>query len=304
MSINEDIEIAKQIIREKNKERPLHNDSSAVYKATNENMSDPNYIELLKNNKSILSVIGSGDQILNAILFDSLDIDAFDINRFAKYYLEFKMAAVMTLSYEEYLDFFYDNKTFKRNLYHKIVDNMKGEPKEFWDSIADYKGITLGKDKYSPNDVYNSGLFILGIIPQERAIKNNPYLTKENYYLLRNKINEAKIRYYKGNIFGLDRTLDRSYDFINLSNICMYTRDFILPPFGEQKFSNDYKRFVSNLKLNPDGKVLSYLMGYVPGSVAYKYVERSLIDDEDYSIYVVRNNEQVNDALAVYRKRR
>lgn len=304
MSINEDIELAKQIIREKNKERPLHNDSSAVYKASNENMSDSNYVELLKNNKSILSVIGSGDQILNAILFDSLDIDAFDINRFAKYYLEFKMAAVMTLSYEEYLDFFYDNKTFKRKFYQKIVDNMKGEPKEFWDSIADYKVITLGKDKYSPNDVYNSGLFIPGIIPQDRAVKNNPYLTKENYYLLRSKINEAKIRYYKGNIFGLDRTLDRPYDFINLSNICMYTRDFLLPPLGNQKYSNGYKTFVSNLKLNPDGKVLSYLMGYIPGSTSYKYVDSCLANDEDYSIYLVRNNEHANDALAVYRKRR
>lgn len=301
MSTKLDIELARQTIRQDSKDNILHTDNSSIYKSTNENMNDSNYIELLKDNKSILSVIGSGDQILNSILLGSYDIDAFDINRFAKYYLEFKMSAVMTLSYEEYLKFFYDYKTFNRKLYAKVVDNMKGDSKEFWQSIADYKEIPFGRDKYSPNDVYNSSLFIKGVIKEEDAINNNPYLSKENYYLLRNKINEARIRYHKGNIFELSKTLDKDYDFINLSNICMYTRDFILPEFDVTP-STDYKNFVSNLRLNSDGKVLSYLMGYKKGSVSYRYAERFLINDPNYDIHVIKNKDHLDDAIAVYRK--
>jgi len=304
VNIREDVELAKTIIRSNSKQIPLHSDCSSVYKTTNENMCDHNYVELLKNNKSVLSVIGSGDQILNAILYDSFNIDAFDINRFAKYYLEFKMAAVMTLSYDEYLSFFYDNKTFKRKNYQRIVNNMKGDPQEFWDSIADYKGLIIGKDKFKPNRVYNSGLFIKGEIPRERAVIDNPYLNRENYYLLREKLKDARINYYKGNISELSKSIDKSYDFVNLSNICMYTRGFLLPQVDAVEKRDNYKSIVSNFKLNPNGKVLSYLMGYRPGSVSYNYVERSLAGDDNYSIYLVRNENQIDDALAVYRKTR
>lgn len=303
MSTKQDIEKARQIIKQDCEGRYLHTDSSSIYRSTNENMNDSNYIELLKDNKSILSVIGSGDQILNSILLGSLDIDAFDINRFVKYYLEFKMSAIISLSYEEYLSFFYDKKTFNRKLYSKVIDNMKGESKEFWQNIANYKGLTFGKDKYSPKEVYNSSLFIPGTITKENAINNNPYLSRKDYYLLKNKINEAKIRYFNGNIFELAKTLDRDYDFINLSNIGMYTRDFILPQFNNEP-SDDYKNFISNLRLNPDGKVLNYLMGYVKGSLSYNYAVRAVVNDPNYDIHIVKNKDHIDDALAVYRKRR
>ncbi len=302
MSAKIDIELAKKVIKQDSYIREIHTDSSPIYKCTNENMNDSNYIELLKNNKSILSVIGSGDQILNSILFDSYDIDAFDINRFAKYFLEFKMAAVMTLTYEEYLSFFYDNKTFKRKLFAKVVDNLNGDVKEFWQNIATYKGIIFGKDKYSPNDIYHSNLFVTGNISEEMATTNNPYLSKVNYYLLRKKINEARIRYFKGDIFEIASSFDRDYDFINLSNICMYKRDFLLPAFSDEP-REKYKNFVSNLRLNPNGKVLSYIMRYFKGSLSHIYVEKALINDPNYEIHIVKNKDIPDDALAVYRKK-
>ena len=79
----------------------------------------------------------------------------------------------------------------------------------------------------------------------------------------------------------------------------MYTRDILLNDFIP---SNDYKRFVSNLRLNPDGKVLSYLMGFTESSVTFRYAERALVNDKHYDIYIVKNKDHVDDAIAVYRK--
>ena len=74
MAIEDDIELAKKEIANKNARSMLCTSSSLIYKFTNEYMSDPNYIKLVSDNDRVLSVIGSGDQILNAILFGSKKI--------------------------------------------------------------------------------------------------------------------------------------------------------------------------------------------------------------------------------------
>ena len=81
--------------------------ASSVYRVTNENMTS--YYEHLKDKKKILTVIGSGDQILNSILAGSREIDCFDISVFAEYHLFLKMASIMALSEEEYKEYFFSN---------------------------------------------------------------------------------------------------------------------------------------------------------------------------------------------------
>lgn len=94
-----DLEIAQNIVsrnyQNDSNGKTFHN-TSVIYRTSNERICD--YIEYLKNKKKMLSVIASGDQILNSILVNSFNIDAFDISAFPKYFLKLKMAAIRALS--------------------------------------------------------------------------------------------------------------------------------------------------------------------------------------------------------------
>ena len=102
--IDEDIELARRVILGLDTSRVGFNETSYIYRCTNENMKNKTYMNLLSNNENVLSVIGSGDQILNMFLLNSNNIDAFDISNFPKYYLKLKMACVKNLSYDDVLE--------------------------------------------------------------------------------------------------------------------------------------------------------------------------------------------------------
>ncbi len=54
---------------------------------------------------TILIVTGSGDQILEAILLGASRVQAFDINKLAKYGCVLKIASIKALEYDEFVDF-------------------------------------------------------------------------------------------------------------------------------------------------------------------------------------------------------
>lgn len=90
--------------------------NSFVYKKTNERLQD--MPDILENKKKVLCVIGSGDQVLNALLSEPEKIDAFDISIFPRYFLELKIAAIKTLTREEYISFFIDDIDHRREEYY------------------------------------------------------------------------------------------------------------------------------------------------------------------------------------------
>ncbi len=300
MGVKEDIALAQLKIKENSLDSTLYSDQSFIYKCTNENMRDKQYRELLRDNLKTLSVIGSGDQILNSILLDSFHIDAFDISRFPKYYLELKLAAVKVFSYEEYLEFFYGKNPFDKKQYKRLIDALEGNSKEFWRNIATTKIFSEGS---SPREVYESSLFSKEKVPPRRAIELNPYLSKDNYNELKRKIDSASIHYLTGNILKIGRRLEEEYDFINLSNIIMYQPEvFVDTPYENPDCR--FKSFIKNLKLSTDGRVLNYVMGYIPGSITYRLVEKRFRFDPDYRIHIIDNSFMhfINDGIVVYHK--
>lgn len=81
-------------------------DYSKIYTFTTENISGYiNYFDF--NNKSLLTVGSSGDQILNSFYNGARDITLFDINEYAKYYTYLKISAILSLSYKEFKLFFF-----------------------------------------------------------------------------------------------------------------------------------------------------------------------------------------------------
>ena len=89
---------------------------SRIYSFATENVAG--YIDYFDfENKSLLTVGSSGDQVLNAFYNGARDITLFDINEYAKYYVYLKIAAILSLSYQEFISFFFkhDINPFKKN---------------------------------------------------------------------------------------------------------------------------------------------------------------------------------------------
>ena len=62
-----------------------YGNTSSIYRFSNENISG--YFKYLQNKENVLTVIGSGGQILNGILAGTRNFDCFDISVFPEYYL-------------------------------------------------------------------------------------------------------------------------------------------------------------------------------------------------------------------------
>ena len=112
---------------------------SSTYMFSNENING--FIKKISiNKKNALTVCSSGDQAFNLVLNGAYKVDLFDINGFTKYYFYFKKAAIMGLSYPEFINFFFPTLFNKNvfnfdsylNLRNKIDDD---EVRVFWDYL-------------------------------------------------------------------------------------------------------------------------------------------------------------------------
>ena len=161
-------DVAQSIVRGNysnlNGKNTFHSESF-IYKKTNEKLNE--FIDLLLNKDKVLSVIGSGDQILNTLLTKPSKIDAFDISAFPKFFLKLKIASIKSLSRDEYIKFFFSTtETFLDEYYDdlyfdKIRKKLDDESEDFWTYLFQYN------DWY---DIYNSTLFSSESVFEEQAI--------------------------------------------------------------------------------------------------------------------------------------
>lgn len=233
--------IAQKIVglsRNNYSDKSLFSNTSQIYIKSNERIND--YINYLRNKKDVLSVIASGDQIINMVLNGSKNIDAFDISVFPKYYLFLKLGALKCLTREQYLDFFYrldkDDEEYDDMYYDLIRYNLDSNTKEFWTSLIDF---------YDWKEITSSPLFSSEEIDVSDVIIQNEYLENDKYSKLKNIIDNVNINTFNGNIFDLE--FKDKYDLIYLSNIIYYNN------------IKKYKELMDSYKLNPNGIILSYL---------------------------------------------
>ena len=139
-------------------------EESFIYMKTNERIQD--YINYLLNKRHILSVIGSGDQILNTAITTPQVIDCFDISVYPEYFINLKLAAIKTLSKEEYLDMFFESALTTKDEYYddlyfdKIRSELPKKYQEFWNSLLNHT------DWY---EITNSSLFSSEVVIREYA---------------------------------------------------------------------------------------------------------------------------------------
>lgn len=137
------------------KDGVLPNEFGDFYKSyllTTENIKD--FLEpYCLQNKNILTVAGSGDQMLNAYLMGAKNVTCFDINSLALYQVRLKKEAVCALEYEEFLSFFLleFGHIFDRQLYCKIAPGLDTKTRDFYDYLyQNYSNEEIVKRIYYP----------------------------------------------------------------------------------------------------------------------------------------------------------
>lgn len=238
----EDIQKAQRIIT--GSYNPLKNETfhedSFIYKTSNEDIRS--YKELLMNKEKIFSITASGDQILNSILLGSTNVTACDISCFPNYFLALKIAAIISLTIDEYISFFIEGKNvFNDEVYDRIKSNLSSDNKKFWDGLFDF---------FEGDEIYNSTLFSHEIFNLNSARSNNLYLEEDNYKKLRSNLEKANINYINADLSNSSISFIEEYDFINLSSILYY---------GKLNNVNNYKKLLQKFNLSDDGQIISYL---------------------------------------------
>ena len=274
--LDNDIILAQRIVSGKynNINNPeIYHDTSFIYKFSNESIID--YQKYLKNRNNAFIVTASGDQILNSILEGTTNITSCDVSRFPKYFFELKKAAILSLSKDEYIDFFLKDDNYddilNDDIYDNIRNNMCDEDREFWDGLFQF---------FEGGEIYNSSLFSHEIVTPQLVISRNSYLQDNNYNKLQSNIEKTNINHQIGNVRDIILNEKKEYDLVNLSSIIYY-------------YNGNYKELLESIKLSDEGIILTYL---------YDKGKRNIDDVFKEKEYSFDNFSKSDDGVIVYQK--
>lgn len=211
---------------------------SPCYLYSNENLrAYYPYFPIKDNN--VLTVCGSGDQVLSSILYGAKKVDVFDSNKLAFYNLILKKAAIKALTLEEFINFYEINSLQSKRLiyFKKILEKI------------DDTEIQLFFDKIFNDNVDDFEFLFFGSAGSKQVIiKRIPFLDYQNYNLLKKQLDDVEINFKNINILNIVHQFNDRYSFINLSNILDYIKD-------ECMFMEFAKELMDN-NLNDQGQIL------------------------------------------------
>ena len=191
-----------------------------IYPFTTENISG--YIDYFNlGDNSLLTVGSSGDQVINAILKGCKDVTLLDRNPYSKFYYYLKVASILCLDLESFLEFlryedypkvFRNNtKVFNKQSYEKIKSTLKSLDYDsyiFWDELfGRFHPLIIRDNLFSKDE--DRTYVIVGC--------NNYLKSDENYRIIKDKLKEVNPNFIYGDL--LDIELNNKYDNIWLSNV-------------------------------------------------------------------------------------
>ena len=185
---------------------------NSIYPFTSENIAG--YMKDLDlTSKKVITVTGSTDHILNAILQGATEITTFDINPLTKPYMDLKISALKNLSYEDFIKLLLFESNM--NLDYSIISSldMSDESKLFWLE-------QLSKYNNSGIELRNSSLFNTKYFNSNSKLWQNLYLEKNKYNLLKQQLKDTNITFINTSI--KDLKVDEHFDYMFLSNISDY----------------------------------------------------------------------------------
>lgn len=253
-NLNDKINLAEKIIRGNylnfnNQQTFL--ETSSIYPFTNEDITS--YFHHLKQKTNVLTVIGSGDQILNSILAGTKNFTAFDISIFPEFYLYLKLASVIALDKEEYFTYYLSNdreELFHEDIYQKIEPYLPTDAQKFWQHLY------LFNDGY---DIYTSLLFRQEFNFKNKTITNNPYLQENNYEKLKSILQNNPLHIKTKTCNIINTFFKEPYDLINLSNICSYY-------FNHNNITELLLFLKTHFTLTDHGEIINYFYSIDPAT--------------------------------------
>lgn len=220
--------------------------------------------------KNILTITSSGDHALNAILNGGNMIDSFDVNIFSKYVSALKIAMIKKYGYYDFfkrMDWIENMESLNFNSKENIIDSIREylshDEYLFW-STFEYLRIN---NKVNFNDVIN----VYG------SLKKNAYTDAFSYNKLKRNLKKAKITYYDSDIMDIEKSVNKKYDRVFLSNVLEY----VLASNGP-RFVNNYNDAMIKLDkiLLPSSIIYGYdfndisrYLDNMPVSLSYNYKE-------------------------------
>ena len=237
----------------KRKEKPMSSVAPMYIYAT-ENMKGY-YSKLNLKNKRVLSICGSGDQVLNAYFYNAKKVIGFDLNKRAEFITRLKIAAIKEMDYKEFLYFFGRrvNTGFDYAVYKKFKEKLDNKTRRFFDRLYkefNYNGKKMVKSSYfRQRDDFESPLKLI-----------NAYLKSRRNYLKMRKILEKKsFKFISENIKDIHKKLKEKVDIINLSNVPNYYVGSLEKKGVEKPVENFYNVLLNLRKiLRRRGKIFFY----------------------------------------------
>lgn len=257
---------------------------SKCYLHTTENIK--NFLEFCSiEGKDVLTVAGSGDQLLNAYALGAKRVDVFDINILTQYTLDFKISAVLALDYDEFISFFFTSKgiLLDPKTFSKVYTYLNEDTKEFFTRLINKYG-----NEKATSFIYYS------IYPSFYKMRNmNVYLDEENYYKLKEILKHKTYNFIRTDILNLKDKLDKKYDVIMFSNISD-SIDKIFNTHGDESLKkykrliHEYVKYLKSYGIIEAGYVYeNYCKHGNQSSFSYKNQRQKIFTtDEFYSLYV------------------
>jgi len=233
---------------------------SALYSFTTENIAGY-FPKFNFSGKTILSVGGSGDHLINANFLGAKKVICFDSNLLTEFYVELKLAALQTLSLEDFKNFLMrdkneNKKSFSYETYLKLKSQLSLLAQHFFSQAYDYFGKNGWKLRESKlfNNQYDSA---------ESKVSYNLYLMDEiNYKKAQKAMKGKKLEWaseYLQFIHKNKKLTAQKFDLILLSNISDYAHKMYK---GEDYLEQFKEKIIVPLlsQLTTGGELL---MGYI-----------------------------------------
>ena len=186
-----------------------------IYLVTNENIRAYNIIYDFKG-KSILSVLGSGDQYFGCLLSGAKKVDLYDNNPNAWHYFLLKVEGIKQLEYGNFYHYFLTAQLNHPETYQKLRPSLPYATRKFFD--CDYDDLSDIIYSFSRKKIYTKPKYGDGSVI--------PYLDKDSFYKLKKLLHENPLpTFYNENILKLAPVVKGEHDIMLASNIHFWLYD-------------------------------------------------------------------------------
>ena len=212
--LKKDIAVALEFLKHNYSARGK-NHYDMIYGMTNERL-DLYFKYFPIKDSNVLTVLGSGDFVLQSACEGAKKIYAFDYNPLALYMARLKIISMSSLKWNDFRNFFYNENYqgyYNTKYYKKVREYLDEDTRLFWDEI--YSNVR------SESEITNNLIMIDSL---NKSISG--FLNEDKYYLTRENLKDISVNYYCSDVFDVLSKIpnDIKFNVVFLSNIFDWMR--------------------------------------------------------------------------------